>query len=127
MRVTPDGEAIAGQTLRYRQRRVPRKRRAQAVPNGRLSPTPTRSVSPGDGLAAFLFSWGRGSANGGSPRIRKRQDSGSPLDGFPVKKGETRQRTKQTEETQHTQTSGEDCWVACQLTQPTDPCRNPTF
>jgi hypothetical protein len=43
MRVTPNGEAIAGQTLRYRQRRVPRKRRAQA--------TPTRSVSPGDGLA----------------------------------------------------------------------------
>ena len=30
--VTPDGEAIAGQTLRYRQRRVSRKRRAQATP-----------------------------------------------------------------------------------------------
>jgi Lantibiotic dehydratase, N terminus len=26
--------------------------------------------------AAFLFSWGRGSANGGSPRIKKRQDEG---------------------------------------------------
>jgi hypothetical protein len=51
MRVTPDGEAIAYGRLRQRQRRVPR----------------SRSVSPGDGLAAFLF--------GGSPRIRKRQDS----------------------------------------------------
>jgi hypothetical protein len=51
MRVTPDGEAIAYGRLRQRQRRVSR----------------SRSVSPGDGLAAFLFSWGSGLPPTGVP------------------------------------------------------------
>ena len=73
----------------------------------KLSSSDAPYVGFPEGLAAFLF--------GGSPRIRKRQDSGSPLDGFPVKKGETathrpggflqvvcvktRQRAKQKNET----------------------------
>ncbi len=39
MRVTPDGEAIAGQTLRYRQRRFPR---LFSAPSRRMLAEPLR-------------------------------------------------------------------------------------
>ncbi len=68
MRASPGGEAIAYGRLRQRQRRVPRRFAKSAV----LGFPQVEHLFK---TAAFLFSWGRGSANGGSPRIKKRQDS----------------------------------------------------